>query len=132
MPSLTIRFSEIQENIFSIYSFPTDILKLDTKNSFYYGFRPEIREFPVKLKLNDIFKPEEVVFESFDEGNNKLNMTINSDNSDYKVLLKEKTNREYKVVDIKENIILTGRPTEHNIYDELLIKNIIVKFIGIK
>lgn len=131
-PTLLIRFSSVQENLFQMLNLPLDISELEQSNRFYYEFTPAIREFPFKLKLKDLFSKDELIFQSFDNINNQLEVTVNIDKglTPYRCFIKDKDKRDYKVIESNQ-IYLSCVPSDERNYDELKIKNLSIKFLGI-
>lgn len=131
-PTVLIRFSSVQENLFQLFNFPLDISELEQSNRFYYGFTPAKREFPIKLKLKDLFSKDELIFQSYDNINNRLEVSVNIDKglTPYRAYIKEKDKREYKEIESKQ-ISLSCIPSDEGNYDELKIKNLSIKFMGI-
>ena len=131
-PSILIKFSNVQQNLFPLMNLPLDIFELDPSNRFYYGFSPSIREFPIKLKIKDLFSKDELIFQSIDNINNQLEIIINGNKglNPYRYYLKEKDKREFNEITSNE-LHLSSIPSDEGNYDELKIKNLSIKFMGI-
>lgn len=131
-PTIQIRFSSKQENLFHLMNFPVDFSDLDPINRFYYGFAPNVIEFPIKLKIKDIFSKDELIFNNFDDKAMRLDININADKSStlYRYFFKSKDKREFEEINSKQ-VSLFGLPSDEGNFDELRIKNLSIKFIGL-
>ena len=130
--TVLIKFSDKQENLFPFLNLPLDIIELETGSRFYYGFSPSIRSFPIKLKLKDLFLKDELIFQNYDEINQQLGISVNVDKaqSPYSYYYKSKDKRDYEKIESNQ-IFLTCIPSDEGNYDELKIKNLSIKFLGI-
>jgi len=134
LPQLALQFSEKQENIFyfSQSSLPLPLSQLDSINKFYYSFVPNHKAFLVKMRLTEIFPDNEVFLQSVAEDLSTLKVQLISEKVKSDVFFKGKNKTEFiKVTDFTNPIILRCYDEEFNKSDELIIKNIIIKYLGV-
>lgn len=131
-PTVLVKFSDKQENLFRLLNLPLEIIELETENRFYYGFSPSIRVFPVKLKLKDLFEKDELIFQNYDEFKRQLEISINADKalSPFRYYYKSKDKRDYEKIESNQ-IFLSCIPSDEGNYDEIKIKNISIRFLGL-
>lgn len=134
MPSLAIRFSEIQENIFPLSDsyLPMSLINLDTKNKFYYDFKPHHLEFPVKMKFSDIIKDNEVIVDSISSDKSSINLTLKYESLLSRVYFRAKNKSNFEeIIDNSNPIVINCFDEEFNKGDELKVRNIIIKYLGV-
>jgi len=133
VPMLVLEFGKEQTNYFKILpsSLPLDIIHIDTQNKFYYPFIPNYKLFPIKMKLDEIFNPEEVILEKISSDSSMLTLNLNRKKIKSRVYFRKEGATEFKEVE-DDSIELHALKEKYLKSEALKIKNIIITYRGVR